>query len=62
MFFQLVSSRCQHVSLILTSNLPFARWRDVFGDQIVASAMIAVSSTTAKSSHSRVRATVANSR
>jgi hypothetical protein len=26
--------------LILTWNLPFARWGDVFGDQVVASAMI----------------------
>jgi hypothetical protein len=40
LFFQLVSSRYEHASLILTSNLPFARWGDVFGDQVVASAMI----------------------
>ncbi|WP_259460422.1 ATP-binding protein, partial [Pseudarthrobacter phenanthrenivorans] len=26
--------------LILTSNLPFARWGDVFGDLTIASAMI----------------------
>jgi hypothetical protein len=26
--------------MILTSNLPFARWGDVFGDQVVAAAMI----------------------
>jgi len=26
--------------LILTSNLPFARWGDVFGDQVVPAAMI----------------------
>jgi DNA replication protein DnaC len=36
LFFQLVSSRYEHASLILTSNLPFARWGDVFGDQAVA--------------------------
>ncbi|BCP41813.1 hypothetical protein MINTMi27_19060 [Mycobacterium intracellulare] len=24
----------------MTSNLPFARWGDVFGDQVVAAAMI----------------------
>lgn len=36
----IVSSRYEHVSLILTSNLPFARWGDVFGDQVVAAAMI----------------------
>jgi DNA replication protein DnaC len=40
LFFQLVSSRHEHASLILTSNLPFARWGDVFGDQTVAAAMI----------------------
>jgi DNA replication protein DnaC len=40
LFFQLVSSRYEHASLILTSNLPFARWGDVFGDQTVAAAMI----------------------
>lgn len=40
LFFQLVSSRYEHASLILTSNLPFARWGDVFGDQVIAAAMI----------------------
>jgi DNA replication protein DnaC len=40
LFFQLVSSRYEHASLILTSNLPFARWGDVFGDQTIAAAMI----------------------
>ena len=40
LFFQLVSSRYEHASLILTSNPPFARWGDVFGDQVVAAAMI----------------------
>jgi DNA replication protein DnaC len=32
LFFQLVSSRYEHASLILTSNLPFSRWGDVFSD------------------------------
>nr|WP_255574179.1 ATP-binding protein [Cryobacterium sp. TMT2-23] len=40
LFFQLVSSRYEHASLILTSNLPFSRWGDVFGDHVVAAAMI----------------------
>ena len=40
LLFQLVSSRYEHASLILTSNLPFARWGEVFGDQTVAAAMI----------------------
>jgi DNA replication protein DnaC len=40
LFFQLVSSRYEQASLILTSNLTFGRWGDVFGDPTVASAMI----------------------
>ena len=40
LFFQLVSSRYEHASLILTSNLPFSGWGGVFGDQVVAAAMI----------------------
>ena len=40
LFFQLVSSRYEHASLALTSNLPFSGWGGVFGDQAVAAAMI----------------------
>jgi DNA replication protein DnaC len=40
LFFQLVSTRYEHASLILSSNLPFARWGDVFSDHVVAAAMI----------------------
>jgi DNA replication protein DnaC len=40
LFFQLVSSRYEHASLIVTSNKPFGRWGEVFGDDIVAAAMI----------------------
>jgi DNA replication protein DnaC len=40
LFFQLVSSRYEHASLILTSNLAFSAWGGVFGDQAVAAAMI----------------------
>lgn len=40
LFFQLVSSRYEHASLIMTNSLPFARWGDVFGDLTIASAMI----------------------
>jgi hypothetical protein len=40
LFFQLVSSRYEHASLILTSNLPFSRWGDVFSDHVAAAAMI----------------------
>lgn len=40
LWFQLVSSPYNHASLILRSNLPFARWGAVFGDQVVVAAMI----------------------
>jgi DNA replication protein DnaC len=40
LFFQLVSSRYERASLILTSNLPIAKRVDVFSDQVVAAAMI----------------------
>jgi DNA replication protein DnaC len=40
LFFQLVSSRYERASLIVTSNQPFGRWGEVFGDDIVAAAMI----------------------
>ena len=40
LFFQLISSRYKHASLILTSNLPFSGWETVFGDQAVVAAMI----------------------
>lgn len=40
LFFHLGSSRYEHASLILTSNLPFAAWGEVFGDQPIASSMI----------------------
>ncbi|TQN47041.1 DNA replication protein DnaC [Humibacillus xanthopallidus] len=40
LFFQLVSSRYERASLIVTSNKTFARWGEVFGDDTVAAAMI----------------------
>src|SRR5688572_30568228 len=40
LFFQLVSSRYERASVIVTSNKPFGRWGEVFGDQTVAAAMI----------------------
>jgi DNA replication protein DnaC len=39
-FFQLVSSRYERASVIVTSNKPFGRWAEVFGDATVAAAMI----------------------
>jgi DNA replication protein DnaC len=40
LFFQLVSSRYERASLIVTSNKPFGRWGEVFADDVVAAAMI----------------------
>jgi DNA replication protein DnaC len=40
LFFQLVSSRYERASLIVTSNKPFGRWGEVFGDEVAAEAMI----------------------
>ncbi|HET6949085.1 MAG TPA: IS21-like element helper ATPase IstB [Acidimicrobiales bacterium] len=40
LFFQLVSARYERASLIVTSNKPFGRWGEVFGDPVVAAAMI----------------------
>jgi DNA replication protein DnaC len=40
LFFQLISARYERSSVIITSNKPFGRWGEVFGDDIVAAAMI----------------------
>ena len=40
LFFQLVSPATNAPALIVTSNKPFGRWGEVFGDDIVAAAMI----------------------
>ncbi len=40
LFFQLVSARYERASTIVTSNKPFGRWGEVFGDAVVAAAMI----------------------
>ena len=40
LFFQLIASRYEQGSVMVTSNLPFGRWGEVFGDEIGAAAMI----------------------
>jgi DNA replication protein DnaC len=40
LFFQLISARYERASVIVTSNKPFGRWGEVFGDPVVAAAMI----------------------
>ena len=38
--FMLVSRRYERASLIVTSNKPFSAWGEIFGDDVVAAAMI----------------------
>ena len=40
LMFALVSSRYERASMIVTSNKPFSAWGEIFGDEIVAVAMI----------------------
>ena len=40
LFFQLISRRYEHGSIIITTNLPFDQWDTVFGDQVISSAII----------------------
>lgn len=40
LFFQLMSRRYEHASTILTSNKPFEDWGEVFGDEVMAAALI----------------------
>lgn len=37
---QFISGRYERASVIVTSNKPFGRWGEVFGDDTVAAAMI----------------------
>jgi DNA replication protein DnaC len=40
LFFQLINSRYERGSLILTSNRGFSEWGEIFGDVVVASALL----------------------
>ncbi len=40
LFFQLVNARYEKGSMILTSNRGFAEWGDIFGDPVVATALL----------------------
>jgi len=40
LFFQLVAHRYEHYSVIVTSNLSFARWGQTLGDEVMAAATI----------------------
>jgi len=40
MFFQLINKRYETLSTILTSNRAFSEWDTIFGDQVIASAIL----------------------
>jgi len=40
LMFSLVSARYERASMIITSNKPFSGWGEIFGDEVVAAAMI----------------------
>ena len=40
MFFQLITKRYENRPTIITTNQPFSKWGEVFGDTIIASAII----------------------
>jgi len=40
LFFQLMTRRYEHASTVLTSNKGFEEWGDVFGDDVMAAALI----------------------
>ena len=40
LMFMLVSRRYERASMIVTSNKPFSGWGEIFGDDVVAAAMI----------------------
>jgi DNA replication protein DnaC len=40
LMFELVSARYEKASMIVTSNKPFGKWGEIFGDDAVATAMI----------------------
>jgi DNA replication protein DnaC len=40
MFFKLISKRYERTSTIVTSNRPFEEWGEIFGDEVVATAIL----------------------
>lgn len=39
-FFQLIAARYEKRSTIFTTNQPFSKWGEVFGDSVIASAIV----------------------
>jgi DNA replication protein DnaC len=40
LMFMLVAERYERASMIVTSNKPFSSWGEIFGDEVVAAAMV----------------------
>jgi DNA replication protein DnaC len=40
LFFKLISRRYEKKSTIITTNKPFEEWNDIFGDEVVAAAIL----------------------
>ena len=40
MFFQLIVARYEKRSTIFTTNQPFSKWEEVFGGNVIASAIV----------------------
>ena len=40
LFFQLMSRRYEHASTVLTSSKGFEEWGEIFGDEVMAAALI----------------------
>jgi DNA replication protein DnaC len=40
LFFQLIAARYEQGSILVTSNMSFGRWGEIFSDEIIAAAMI----------------------
>lgn len=40
MFFQLIAKRYENKSTIITTNQPFSKWGEVFGDTTIAAAIV----------------------
>lgn len=40
LFFQFISRRYERASTVITSNKSFSEWEEMFGDPVIASAML----------------------
>ncbi len=40
LFFKLISKRYEKTSTIITTNKPFEEWNEIFGDEVIAAAIL----------------------